>query len=522
VTEPPRETAPSVLTLREVLARLWRRRVSLVVFPLVVGALTVALSLLLPDTYRPQAIVSIELPRRREGQPLVPLDTLVQNYRALVQSANLQEPVITALQASEGVVFSPEQFSARVTVSVPRESQFLFIGFRSEKPALATRVANSLAQALTDQVNVFNRAEVTRFLERYHTDIGRTRQEVEEAGERLAAFERDAQIDLLAEEIKVAAERRSALETQLLETELQISLQSNDPIERTLAEAEDSKLALQRETEIEALRSRREALLEERSTFETDRAVTRVDLAAQRESLGSLQEDLAQQPQVIDLRRTIDTEPALQQAAAAAAHVDLSSLLGLTLSSEALNPIHNSLATDAATQRAKVAELERREQEVTDRIAQLDDEISQVSQAIYDGELALERRQRAVDLADTEYRALFETSPAGLSTRRAQLTSGITALRASIEAMRTRHAEFTAREMYLQAERDIAYKSLDAYSAELSTATLSVLEQMPTLALVSPAPLSTVPEPKHRGMVVLGGLLVGLAAALGRVYLLDF
>lgn len=518
----PAGNGPGDLRLREILPRLWRRRASLILFPLIVGVLACAATFLLPETYLPEAIVSIELPRRREGEPLVPLDTLVQNYRHLLASANLQQPVLTALAASEGVAFTAEQFRARVSVTVPRESQFLFIGFRHTDAALATRVANTLAQTLTEQVNAFNRAEVDRFLSRYHADIAAARGRVQETSDRLVAFQREAQLDLLAERIGVAAERRSLLETERLAAELQLTQQREDPIAQRLAEAEDARLALQRTTQIESLRARREALLRERSQFETDRAETRVALAALRQSLDSLEAGLARQPQVLTLSRTIESEPALQQVAAAAGRTELADLLSLTLSSEALNPVHAEIATLAAQQRARAAELEQREQELSARLAELDGVIRGVDEEIYAGELALERLEREVTLSDAEYRALFATSPAGLGTRLRLLGAEIAALTASLEAMRTHQAELRATERALETDRDEAYKSLQTYMAQLSTATLQVLEQMPTLALFSPALEPSEPEPAHRLLALAAGLALGLAVALGRVYLLDF
>jgi uncharacterized protein involved in exopolysaccharide biosynthesis len=510
------------LTLSDVLRRLARRRTSLIAFPLAVGAVAALASLALPDLYLPEAIVSIEQPRRRQGEPLVPLDTLVQNHRYLLRSANLQQPVLTALASSEGVTFTVREFSDRIRDRVPRESQFLFLGFLHEDPVVAARAANALATALVESVNAFNRGEVSRFLSRYGDDIAAAEAEVATTREALVVFQRENQLELLEDQISVASGRRSELESELRAVELQRALQGADPVGQTLEQAEDERLALQTETEIEVLRSRRTSLLSQQARFETDLATTRVDLAARRDRLLRLEVDLADQSAVTPVRRAIDDQPALQQALAAAGGVDVSALLSVSLTAEELNPVHASVANEVIRERADVEALARRETELLARLETLDQELSQLEEAIHRGELGLERMDRTVTLTDAEYRRLHETSPVGLETKAAQLMAEITALSGEIESMRSRHNAQSAQMRTLSAEWDLAHGRLQAYSTEIDTATLSVLEQMPTLAVFSAAPVPSEPEPKNRARVLAAGLILGLALALGRAYLLEF
>jgi hypothetical protein len=518
-TPPPvTDTEP---TLHDIVSRLWRRRVSLVLWPLVVGFLAGLSTLFLPDLFRPQAIVSIQQPSRREGNPLVPLDTLVQNCRYLLRSPNLQRHAIDQLETTDGSPFTAEAFSARVSVSVPRESQLLFIGFQDADSALASRAADALAESLLHSVSTFNQTEVERFRGRYLADIASAEALVEATRGRLAEFQRETQLDLLAEEIEGAALRRSALEEQWCEVQLQLAVMVANPVEETLGEAEEELRLLQTQTQIENLISLREALLEQQSDFENRFATTRVDLAAARQRHAALEEDLAGQPTLIPLQRSIDDEAALQQAAAAMSDVDLSALLGLTLTTDELNPVHSHVATDVIAERARVAELGQTETELSERLASLEAEIISVDTAIYRGELALSRATRDVELADAEYRLLFEMSPAGLQTQADQLSAERIALRSSLEEMRARHHLQTAEMRLLEQEWEMAHARLERFTEEHATATLTILEQLPTLSLLSAAPDVSEPLPKRRPHIVLAGVILGFALALVRAQWLE-
>ncbi|MBN1476637.1 hypothetical protein JXA47_07790 [Candidatus Sumerlaeota bacterium] len=518
-TPPP--VTESEPTLHDLVRRLWRRRVSLILWPLVVGFLAGLGTLFLPDLYQPQAIVSIQQPSRREGLPLVPLDTLVQNYRYLLRSPNLQRRALDLLAATDGSPFTAEEFGARVSVSVPRESQLLFIGFQDEDCALASRAANALAESLLHAVSTFNQTEVDRFRGRYLADIASAEALVETTRDRLAEFQRMTQLDLLAEEIEGAALRRTALEEEWRAVELQLAVMGASPVEERLGEAEEDLRLLQTQTQIENLTSLRLALLEQQTDFENRLATARVDLAAARQRHAALEEDLAGQSAVIPLRRAIDDEAALQQAAAATSGVELSDLLGLTVTTEELNPIHSRVATDVIAERARVAELEQTERELSERLASLETEITSIDTAIYRGELALSRATRDVELADAEYRTLFETSPESLRTQAEQLSAERSSLHSSLEEMRARHHRQTAEMRLLEQEWEMAHARLERFTQEHATATLTILEQMPTLSLLSPAPDVGEPLPKRRPHIALAGMILGFALALVRAQWLE-
>lgn len=510
------------LSLREVLRRLDRRRTSFTVLPIVVLVLAGLGSLLMPAVYQPQAIISIEMPRGREGQPLVPLETLVQNYRYLLRSENFQARVMETVTAETGATFEPKEFGARVGAAVPRESQLLFVSFRDEDAPLATRVTNALAEALTDAANQFNSDEVSRFLNRYRSDIASSEAEVESVREALVAFQRESQLDLLEDEIEVASLQRSQFEERLLDVEVQLAVLDADPIPAQLELAESERVTLQTETQIEALTNRRESLLEQQGEFETELATVRVDLAGKREALAALQTGLAEQRAVTPLRRSIEDEAALQQAMAQAGGVDLAALLGITVTVEEINPIHASISTETIKLSAAVQELAHRETALSARLEVIEAEIRDVDTAIYRGEIALARSERGLDLADAQYREVHKTSRTSLEAHRSQLGVKVTELSERIRAMRDRLSDGTAELEILEKSWELAFERLGTYHTELATATFTVLEQRPTLALLSPAHVPAEPESRSRKMILLTGLMLGLALAVLRAYLLEF
>lgn len=512
---------PDELSLREVVSRLASHAGSMLRFALVAGVVALIGTLFLADWYRPEAVVSIEQPRRREGNPLLPLDTLVQNHRRLLLSANLHAPIIARL-AAEDHEFSRREFAGRIAVDVPRESNFLFIGFRDRDPALAARVSTMLAEELVQAADRFNGAEVERFLARYQRDAESARAEAAGAEERLAQFQSERQLDLLGERIAVAAARRSELEAEARGLALTLAQLAEDPAGQTLSAAEDRRAGLEASLMLATLESSRGGLLEQSTETRTALAQTRTDLAAARQRLAALEADLASQERVVRLRRAITDAPELQQAAARQSGRDVSDLLNLTLESESLNPAHTETLTQAITARALIAELEERQTQLNDRLTELTPAITATEDAIARARLALDRAARDVALADEEYRALLATSAAGLDTRRRLAEAEIASLTASIEAMRTAHLHGLAQERMLRQESELAHARLERFAQEQATARLSVLESLPTLALRSPATEPTEPLSKNRRVVILAAMTLGFALGLVRAYFEEF
>lgn len=128
---------------------------------------------------------------------------------------------------------------------------------------------------------------------------------------------------------------------------------------QALAAAEEALLQFQQTAQVEALRKDVEVTLELRAALTR----TEVDLSAQRQRLTALERERADRNQLMSLARTIDSDPLLSEASRQQLSNEegaRSSVLGLQLKSEFLNPVFETVDAAVATVGADVAQLDQR------------------------------------------------------------------------------------------------------------------------------------------------------------------
>lgn len=133
---------------------------------------------------------------------------------------------------------------------------------------------------------------------------------------------------------------------------------------QALTAAEEALLQFQQTAQVEALRKDVEVTLELRAALRQ----TEVDLAAQRQKLEALEQSRASRSQLLSLARTIDSDALLSEVSRQQLSTEegsRSSVLGLQLKSEFLNPVFETVDAAVVTTGAGVAELDRRRDTLT-------------------------------------------------------------------------------------------------------------------------------------------------------------
>ncbi|MCL4849511.1 MAG: hypothetical protein KJ066_23410 [Acidobacteria bacterium] len=188
---------------------------------------------------------------------------------------------------------------------------------------------------------------------------------------------------------------------------------------QVLTAAEETLLQFQQTAQVEALRKDVEVTLELRAALRQ----TEVNLAAQRQKLEALEQSRANRSQLMSLARTIDSDALLSEVSRqqlSGEEGSRSSVLGLQLKSEFLNPVFETVDAAVVTTGAEVAELDQRKDTLTrqgvgretlPKLAELYARESQRDTLVLRRDVARRSFERAVDRLEETRGLLVGRSP---------------------------------------------------------------------------------------------------------------
>ncbi len=162
-----------------------------------------------------------------------------------------------------------------------------------------------------------------------------------------------------------------------------------------LETAQKRLLDFQRTNQVDLLRGDVETLLEQRKEL----GALRIKLAAERGRLESAERELKARSRTTSVTKSIDSDPAMMEAARQRGDKDL---LGLELRTESPNQVFESLDQEVATARSNVAALERQRAQLAD-VNRLGAARQERLAALYQQENALDRLKLDFELARSAY-----------------------------------------------------------------------------------------------------------------------
>ena len=204
------------------------------------------------------------------------------------------------------------------------------------------------------------------------------------------------------------------------------AVRSRDLIGRHLKElrdrlntAEKELLTFQRTNQVELLRGEVDSLLEQRR----DIPALILTLATERARLARVEAELARRDKLTSVKKSIDTDPALMEAAKSAGRQADGSVLGLSMTSESVNPVYEGLDAEVAAVRAEVAALEKQRAHLIEVNGLGGPQLAKLTQ-LYVKESELARLQTEYDLAQKSYveaAAQYENATLQVAARSAEL-----------------------------------------------------------------------------------------------------
>jgi uncharacterized protein involved in exopolysaccharide biosynthesis len=340
----PAEPDDPRLDLAAHLHVLWRNRWLLAGCAVLGGAIALGITLLGPRYYIAQAALAISRPKIGDGLPAQ--DQLATaNFRPLVESRATAAQVIkeTGLDKPPYSVSPSSFFGVVVDIQEVRASSVMLVTGRLQDPELVAKVVNRVVELGVETARRISQREGLQARDDIKLQLDEAKKRLDIAAETLQANRTRSQLELVKSDVTSAIKERAGLLPLLIEIE-----------------TETTKLA-------------------------------------------KLEQELAKRNRVESVRRSIDTDPALTEAARTL-ETTPRELLNLQIKNEELSSVYQDLDKEVALSRTKLATLQRQKAQMDSRnlskssLKQLDD--------LYAKEMLIGRLETERDLANEVYKGL--------------------------------------------------------------------------------------------------------------------
>lgn len=306
VASPSGEAAPYTdqIDLAPYFATLWRYRFPIVAVTLLAGAVAFINAIRSTRIYEATAVLSVS-PSKLAEVSSGAISTA--NYRPIVANRAVAQKVVTRfhLDAAPYSYTGTSFLEDAVQLEELRNTALLRLAVRLPDAKLAAEVTNALAGFAVDYAQSLSKDDVVRVRDMIKLQLDLARDRLESTAAALAAFKRTSQLELA--------------------------------------------------------RADAEAILDERKSL----LGLLVEIEGKKASLAAGQRELAARQKLDVTTKSIDEDPAMLEASRGSSPT-ASSALGLQLKSESINRTYESLDSDLAADRVRLAALEKRKQQLID------------------------------------------------------------------------------------------------------------------------------------------------------------
>lgn len=330
------------IDLMQYVLTIWRRKWLIVGVAGMCAAVVLGIGLVSPRTYEATVSLIVTPPKTGAAGELSPAVS-VATFRSLVDNRTLAAQVVGEfkLNAAPFRLTAQRFLEQCVTVENVRDTNVVTITVRLPDGALTAKVANRYAELAEQLAQRLSQDEGVRVRDYIKTQLDQSRERLQAAETRLETFKKSAQMELLRKDVDATLDQRGTL-LQLL-----------------------------------------------------------VEIQTEKASLARAEQELSSRTQVGTIRRTIDTDPALMEAARETGG-GLKGVLGLETKNEYVSSVYEDLDQVIATSRTRLAGLEKQKSELID-VRKLDSsQLAQLS-LLYERETELSRLTTEFDLAKKIY-----------------------------------------------------------------------------------------------------------------------
>lgn len=333
----PRPASAPELNLLEHVGVLWRHRWVLVLVPLLAAIGGYGVSKRMTRIYVAEAKVWVTMPKF--GTDTTAAVLYLGSFKALLENRELAADVIKELQVTN---LSPDDFvDGNLTVTNVRDSSIFVVAVRLPDAQLAARAANRLADRAVALALRLERQDSLAATDLIKQQVESARALMEDARTKRDAFRRQAQIELLKQDVETLLAQRGDLQR------------------------------------------------------------LNVEIEAERARAARAEEQFRVRDRVDTLRRTVDSDPTLLGSAGALSK-DAAAVLSLQLKTEQLNSVYQELDQELSRSRTRLSGLEKQREQLVGTLKLSGSELAQLKQ-LYERESQLAQLDVEVDLTRSAY-----------------------------------------------------------------------------------------------------------------------
>lgn len=360
---PPRQSPgdDDFIDIRPLIVAMRRHWLAIAIAALALASVGAGMRLTGPQAYTATTVVAISVSKLNTTAPQgAPLTTSA--YRPLIESQNLASRVLRDFK------LDPQQYSATtffggvVTIDEVRNSTVFLLHATMNDPLLAAQVANRTAAFAVDESRRLTQEESLRVRDDLQKQVDEAEARMRDADAKLVQFRDTSQIELLRRDVDASLQQRGGLLALLVQIE------------------------------------------------------------TQKARLASAEQELAIRQPINTVKKTIDNDPALLEAARTSQRGP-ADLLKLQMQDESVNDVYQRLDSQVAESKATLAALERQRDQLID-VRKLDaPQFGQLTR-LYNAETQLTRLQTDADLMRKVYEQVataYQTARLQLAGRSAEL-----------------------------------------------------------------------------------------------------
>lgn len=335
------------VVLVDYLVALWKRGWVLLGAAVLFGLVAFSCGRTSPPIYEASVKMVVSAPKTIQvGEVAAPMS--VATVRAMIENQSLAAQVVKEFRLDAAPLrLTPQSFlSNALSLDTPRDTSVVVLRVRLANRELPAKVANRLAELTIALAERLSQEETVRTRDYIKAQVDQSRARLQEAEARLGEFRQRAQIEALRKDVEGELDQRSGL----------LSLQ------------------LQIET--------------------------------QRARIARAEKELAGRQRIRTIKRSIDGDPALMEAAREGAKAPEggkgSGVLGLEVTNEYLDRVYDDIDQDIARSRTELSGLEKTKAELLNTWKVGAAQLEKLNR-LYSEEAGLERLETEYDLAKKVY-----------------------------------------------------------------------------------------------------------------------
>ena len=484
---PQNPTSETFRILLNVVLKRWKRALGIGV---AAGLLAMPLGLLLPKTYQASSLLLIAESKTASSSVsnLFFNPQLYGTFQGIIRNPDVAGKAIE--QFHLGGRLNIEKFLRKLNVRIVRDSRLVEVSFNDTDPHRAAEVVNYVSDVATSRCAEINQQDNGSVKWLLASEMGRIELRYGEAKSTLEKFRAQARISAVEEEVKRLLADKSALESKVLQLQIQLARRLNEQIPARLEKGIQELDAFEKKHGIKKLTNELEAQLALQKKYVENRGLLLITLANLKGQLGVIEAELGKQTRIEQFGFKVDktaAPPAETKQGASEIATLLGALQGLDLKEERLNPSYVGLLGRRAETNSDLQGALLQKGELDKKITEGEKTIREIENRTIEYQTKRDMLAQDILIMRTEYAAVFSSSEQELNAHLG-ITDG--KLREIETALTARQKELAEKQVQLDSltlQYSIASTNFQKYREQYEQLLLSVTEKFQGISVISKA-----------------------------------